>query len=68
MSTNPIKWAEESRPFLGEVQVEFKKVTWPSQKETIAGAVSTLVIALFVGLILSLVDFGLLRLVGLLLP
>ena len=68
MSTNPSKWAEESRQFLGEVQVEFKKVTWPSQKETIAGAVSTLVIALFVGLLLSVVDFGLIRLVSLLLP
>lgn len=68
MSKNPLEWADRSRQYLHEVQVEFKKVTWPSQKETVAGAVSVIVIAIFVGLVLSVVDFGLLRLVGLVLP
>jgi preprotein translocase subunit SecE len=68
VSKNPVEWAERSRQFLSEVQIEFKKVTWPGQKETTAGAVSVVVIALFVGLALSLVDYGLVRLVGALLP
>jgi preprotein translocase subunit SecE len=52
---------------MNEVEVEVKKVTWPTQKETIAGAVSVVVIAIIVGIILSLVDLGLLRVVNTLL-
>ncbi len=52
MTKNPLEFVEEGRQFWNEVQVEFKKVTWPSQKETVAGAVSVVVIALFVGLVL----------------
>jgi preprotein translocase subunit SecE len=68
VSKNPFEWADQTRQFMNEVQVEFKKVTWPKQKETVAGAVSVVVVSLVVGVILSLVDFGLLRVVGLLLP
>ncbi len=67
MSRNPFEWAEQSRQFISEVEVEVKKVTWPTQKETIAGAVSVVVIALIVGIILSVVDLGLLRVVNILL-
>ena len=67
MSRNPFEWAEQSRQFLNEVEVEVKKVTWPTQKETVAGAVSVVVIAIIVGIILSLVDLGLLRMVNTLL-
>jgi preprotein translocase subunit SecE len=52
---------------MGEVEVEVKKVTWPTQKETVAGAVSVIVISILVGIILSLVDLGLLRIVNTLL-
>jgi preprotein translocase subunit SecE len=68
VSTNPSNWAEDGRQFVGEVQAEFKKVTWPSQKETVAGAVSVLVISVLVGIALSVVDFGLIRLMSTLLP
>jgi preprotein translocase subunit SecE len=67
LSRNPFEWAEQSRQFLNEVEVEVKKVTWPTQKETVAGAVSVVVIAIIVGIILSLVDLGLLRIVNTLL-
>jgi preprotein translocase subunit SecE len=67
LSRNPFEWAEQSRQFISEVEVEVKKVTWPTQKETIAGAVSVVVIALIVGIILSVVDLGLLRVVNILL-
>jgi preprotein translocase subunit SecE len=68
VSKNPFEWADQTRQFMNEVQVEFKKVTWPKQKDTVAGAVSVVVVSLVVGVILSLVDFGLLRVVGLFLP
>jgi preprotein translocase subunit SecE len=67
LSRNPFEWAEQSRQFLNEVEVEVKKVTWPTQKETVAGAVSVVVIAIIVGIILSVVDLGLLRIVNTLL-
>ncbi len=60
MSKNPIEWADQSRAFLGEVQVEFKKVTWPSQKETVAGTVGVIVLVTIVGTALFIVD-GLLK-------
>jgi preprotein translocase subunit SecE len=67
VSKNPFEWAERSRQFLNEVQIEFKKVTWPSQKETVAGTISVVVIAIVVGLLLSFVDLGLVRVVNALL-
>ncbi len=56
MSKNPIEWADQSRAFMGEVQVEFKKVTWPSQKETVAGTIGVVVLVTLVGTALFLVD------------
>ena len=59
MSKNPLHWAEQSREFLGEVQVEWKKVTWPTQKETVAGTVSVLVIVAILAVALGAVDWTL---------
>ena len=52
MSKNPAEWAEQSRTFLSEVQVECKKVTWPTQRDTVAGTVSVIAIVSVVGLVL----------------
>jgi preprotein translocase subunit SecE len=57
VSTNPIKWTQQSREFLGEVQLEFKKVTWPTQKETVVGTASVLIIVAVVALVLGLFDW-----------
>ena len=56
MSKNPVEWADQSRSFINEVQVEFKKVTWPTQKETVAGTIGVLVLTAIVGTSLFLVD------------
>ena len=56
---NPSKLPAESREFLGEVQSEFKKVTWPTEKETLAGTLSVLVIVTIVGLALWVIDLSL---------
>ncbi len=60
MSKNPIRWAidwgDQTREYLGEVQVEFKKVTWPTQQETIAGTISVMVLVVVVAIGLFGVD------------
>ncbi len=45
---NPLSWPEQTREYVGEVQIEFKKVTWPTQKETVAGTIGTCVVVLVV--------------------
>jgi len=52
-------WTDQSREFIGEVRVEFKKVTWPTQKETLAGTVSVVVVVSIMAVALGLVDWGL---------
>ncbi len=67
MSKNPIRWVEQSREFLSEVQVEFKKVTWPAQKDVVAGTIAVVVVGLVFVMVLGSIDWGLSRAVGALL-
>jgi preprotein translocase subunit SecE len=55
-SKNPVDWAVQGREFLNEVQVEFKKVTWPTQKETVGGTVGVIVLVALVAVALFAVD------------
>ena len=68
MSKNPIQWAEQIREFLNEVQIEVKKVTWPTQKETVAGTVSVVVVVAIVAVALFGVDSILAWTMSVLLP
>ncbi len=61
-------WPKESREFVGEVQVEFKKVTWPTQQEVIGGTVSVVVVVAIVAVALGLVDWGLSSVMTIILP
>ena len=65
---NPMKWPGQSREFFGEVQGEFKKVTWPTEKETVAGTVSVVVVVALVAVALGLVDYTLSVLMSAILP
>ncbi len=56
MQWNPAVWISESRQFLLEVRIEFRKVTWPSQKEAVAGTIGVIVVVAIVTSVLSLVD------------
>jgi preprotein translocase subunit SecE len=56
MQWNPVDWIGQSRQFLLEVRTEFRKVTWPTQKETIAGTVGVLVIVAVLTGVLSAMD------------
>ena len=59
MSVNPFEWPAQSKEYFDEVQIEFKKVTWPTQKETVAGTVGVVFIVAVVGAGLFFVDWGL---------
>ena len=56
MQWNPAVWIGQSKLFLMEVRTEFRKVTWPTQKEAIAGTVGVLVIVAVITAVLSIMD------------
>ena len=55
----PGGWIRDARQYLIEVQGETKKITWPAQKEAVAGAIGVVVISSLFVIFLGLVDFGL---------
>ena len=59
---------ERFKTYLGETRVEMKKVTWPTQKETVGGTVSVVVVVAVIAVVLGLVDYGLSTLMTLVLP
>jgi preprotein translocase subunit SecE len=56
MQWNPVVWFSDGQQFVAEVRIEFKKITWPSRKEAIAGAIGVGVVVAIVTSALSLVD------------
>ena len=49
---------ERARLFLSEVRNELKRVTWPSSKEVYATTVVVVLVSVFFGLYLFILDFG----------
>ena len=47
--------------YVGEVQGEFNKITWPPQAETLNGTISVVIIVSLIATYLGVVDFGLSR-------
>jgi preprotein translocase subunit SecE len=47
--------------FLGEVVSELKKVTWPTRQETTRLTILVIAVAVFIGIILGLLDLGFTR-------
>ena len=68
MANNPAEWIRDGRQFLSEVQSEFKKVTWPSQKEYVGGTIGVVVVVAIVTVVLGVADFSLGKLVQAILP
>jgi preprotein translocase subunit SecE len=68
MEWNPLVWYSESRQFLTEVRAEFRKVTWPTRQEAIAGTIGVLIVVAVLTLALSIVDLGLSKAIELILP
>jgi|TARA_B100001105_G_scaffold248254_1_gene233820 preprotein translocase SecE subunit len=61
MAMNPADWARSSREYLGDVQGEYQKITWPPQAEAIAGTLGVAAVVTVVTIALGLVDFVLSR-------
>ena len=58
---------EKVTQFLKEVKAELKKVVWPTRKDTIASTSVVVVLVLIIAAFLGLVDFGLSRVIRLIL-
>jgi preprotein translocase subunit SecE len=56
---NPATWVRDLRQYLSEVRSEFRKITWPSQREYVGGTIGVVVIVAFLTVVLGLVDLGL---------
>ena len=56
MQWRPAVWVSTTRDYLLEVRTEFRKVTWPTQKEAVAGTIGVFVVIALITLVLSLVD------------
>jgi len=67
-TANPLTWYSDSKQFLLEVRTEFRKVTWPTRKEAVAGTVGVMIVVAIVTGVLSLVDLVLGQLVRMVLP
>ena len=53
---SPNVWISESRQFFREVMVEARKITWPTQKEAVAGTIGVMVVVALITAALSVVD------------
>ena len=56
---NPAAWIAQARQYLIDVRSEFRKITWPNQREYVGGTVGVVVIVAFLTLVLGLIDAGL---------
>ena len=64
----PGEWIQNARHYIGEVRNEYRKVTWPSQKESVGGTIGVLVVVAVMTFVLGFVDFGLNQILRLVLP
>jgi len=56
MQWNPAVWVSDTKQYLMEVRTEFRKITWPTQKEATAGTIGVLVVIALITAVLSVVD------------
>jgi preprotein translocase subunit SecE len=56
LERNPAAWYAATRQYLVDVRAEFKKITWPNQKEYVGGTVGVVIIVAFLTLVLGAID------------
>jgi preprotein translocase subunit SecE len=56
---NPAIWARDARQYVDDVRGEWKKLTWPTQREYVGGTIGVLVIVAIMATILGLIDVAL---------
>ena len=54
---------EKIRVFLKEVKIEFKKVSWPSRRDTVMSTSVVLIAVFIISIFLGFVDLGLSRII-----
>ncbi len=57
--SNEASMIDRGRQYVTDVQAEFKKITWPTQREYVSGTIGVIVIVAFLALVLGVIDFGL---------
>ena len=55
---------EKTKSFFREVNIELKKVSWPTRQQTISSTTVVIVLTFIVAFFLGIVDVILVRLVG----
>jgi preprotein translocase subunit SecE len=64
-----VEWINALKIFLGEVNTELKKCTWPTRQELIGSTMVVVVSVIILGAFVGLSDFGLMAILkGLLRP
>ena len=61
--TGVVAKVQELKVFFEEAQVELKKITWPTRKETVATCAAVMVLVVIMSLFLGIVDLGLSKIV-----
>lgn len=59
--------AGKAKQFLIEARNELRKVTWPTRKQALASTSVVIVVVIIVSLFLGMVDFGLVKIIKLIL-
>ena len=59
MERNPAAWIAATRQYLVDVRSEFRKITWPNQREYVGGTVGVVIIVAFLTLVLGVIDAAL---------
>ena len=60
-------WVSKIKIFLSDARIELRKVTWPTRKQTIASTSVVILVVFIVSAFLGIVDFGLAKLIKLVL-
>ena len=56
MEWNPAVWFRDARQYVLDVRSEFRKLTWPTQREYVGGTIGILVIVAVMAAVLGGID------------
>jgi preprotein translocase SecE subunit len=65
---NPAIWIRDARQYLLEVRAEFRKLTWPTQREYVGGTIGVIAIVAILALALGGLDVALGAVMNAILP
>ena len=63
-----LRYTGKARQFLKESRLELKKVKWPTRKELLASTAVVILLTLIMAFYFGLVDFGLIKIIKIILP